>query len=270
VIEVDRVSKIYTNGTHAATRALQDVSFEVRDGEFVSLLGPSGCGKSTLLAAIAGLLPHSSGVIRIQDHVVDSPQTSMGIVFQNDCLLAWRTVMHNVLLQMESREGRKARPHYREKASQLLRSMGLEGFEDAYPRQLSGGMRQRVSICRALIHDPEIILMDEPFGALDAISRDQLGIDLAGLWEHRARTAVFVTHSIPEAVFLSDRVIVMTPRPGQVADIFDINLERPRRLSVRDTPEFAKLTADIREVFLRSGIIREADDHRRLDSSALT
>lgn len=255
MIEVDHVSKVYVDSSQRGVRALHDVSFEIREGEFVALLGPSGCGKSTLLSIIAGLLPPSDGGVTIDGVPVGGPQTNTGIVFQRDVLLEWRTALQNVLLQTEARKMDAAKS--RGRALELLTSMGLSGFEGAWPKQLSGGMRQRVAICRALVHDPPILLMDEPFGALDAITRDQLGLDLVELWDTQRRTAIFVTHSIAEAVFLSDRVVVMTPRPGRIADVIDVGLDRPRTLAMRDAPAFLQHIARIREIFLGGGILRE-------------
>lgn len=255
MIQVENVTKIYLDASDNGVRALNDVSFDVQEGQFVSLLGPSGCGKSTLLTIMAGLLPASSGRVRIANNEVIGPQTSIGFVFQSDVLLEWRTAEGNVLLQMEAR-GRTT-PEHRDRVRALFSSMGLTGFENSWPYQLSGGMRQRVSICRSLIHDPSVLLMDEPFGALDAITRDQLGLDLLHLWDEQRRTAVFVTHSIAEAVFLSDQVIVMTPRPGQVAETINIDLARPRTLAMRETPEFIGDVARIRDIFLSGGVLHE-------------
>lgn len=258
MIHVDNVTKLYVGGSGGVVRALHDISFEVGEGEFVSLLGPSGCGKSTLLAIVAGLIPLSSGRVEIAHQEVARPQTNIGFAFQSDVLLEWRTALANVMLQMEGRKsGRTDGSNPRERALELLASMGLGGFEDALPHQLSGGMRQRVAICRALIHDPPILLMDEPFGALDALTRDQMGLDMLHLWDEHPRTAVFVTHSIPEAVFLSDRVVVMTPRPGHVDEIISVHLPRPRRVDMRQTPEFQQDVARIRELFLAGGVLHE-------------
>ncbi|MEA2528284.1 MAG: NitT/TauT family transport system ATP-binding protein [Thermomicrobiales bacterium] len=254
MIEVDQVTKLYV-GTTSAVRALHDISLEIREGHFVSLLGPSGCGKSTLLSIIAGLAPASRGSVRIAGQTVNGPQTQVGMAFQSDVLLEWRSALDNVLLQMEARGKRNGSS--RERAVELLTSIGLGGFEEALPSELSGGMRQRVAICRSLIHDPPILLMDEPFGALDALTRDQMGLDLLRLWDEQQRTAVFVTHSIPEAVFLSDQVVVMTPRPGRVAEIIDVNLPRPRTTAMRQSPEFIADAARIREIFLRGGVLHE-------------
>jgi NitT/TauT family transport system ATP-binding protein len=259
MIEVDNVTKLYVGGASGVVRALHDISFEVSEGEFVSLLGPSGCGKSTLLAIVAGLIPLSGGSVRIADREVDGPQTNIGFAFQSDVLLEWRTALDNVLLQTEARKSRREDGGFkpRERGLALLSSMGLGGFENALPHQLSGGMRQRVAICRALIHDPPILLMDEPFGALDALTRDQMGLDLLHLWDEHPRTAMFVTHSIPEAVFLSDRVVVMTPRPGHVDEIIDVHLPRPRRVGMRQAPEFHEDVAKIRDIFLAGGVLHE-------------
>jgi NitT/TauT family transport system ATP-binding protein len=255
VLEVDRVTKVYLDDDDRGVRALHDVSFEIFEGEFVALLGPSGCGKSTLLTIMAGLLQPSSGHVRVRGQEIVEPQTDIGFVFQSDVLLEWRSAEANVLLQMEARGLRG--PEYKDRVKALFSLMGLSGFENAWPYQLSGGMRQRVAICRALIHEPSILLMDEPFGALDALTRDQLGLDLLRMWDEKRRTAVFVTHSIPEAVFLSDRVIVMTPRPGQVAETVEVRLPRPRTLAMRETTEFLNDVGHIMEIFLRGGVLRE-------------
>ena len=239
-------------------RALESVSFDVRAGEFVSIVGPSGCGKSTLVMLIGGLLPPSGGRVVIDGATVDHPQTNLGIVFQNPVLLAWRRAIDNVLLQFEMRD--LAPGPYRERARALLAGVGLEGFEHCYPHELSGGMRQRVSICRALIHDPPLLLMDEPFGALDALTRDQLVLDLQRLWSRGRKTVVFITHSITEAVLLSDRVLVMTPRPGTIDTIIDVDLPRPRRLAIREDPRFAKYTRAIHERFLAHGVLRDLEE----------
>jgi NitT/TauT family transport system ATP-binding protein len=236
-------------------RALDHVSIDERRGEFLSILGPSGCGKSTLLMIAAGLVAPSSGTVSVEGKEVRAPRTDIGIVFQNPVLLEWRTALGNVMLQAEAR--RMDRKAAEERAGELLASVGLAGFEGKYPHELSGGMRQRVSICRALIHAPEYLLMDEPFGALDQLTRDQLVIDLQALWNARRMSVLFITHSIAEAVFLSDRVIVMTPRPGRIDRIIDIGLPRPRMLAMRETPQFAAYTREILDLFLARGVLRE-------------
>lgn len=217
-------------------QALEDFTFDVVPHEFVSIIGPSGCGKSTLLRIISGLIPPSAGEVFVRGKRVDGPNSDVGIVFQNPVLLPWRTVLRNIELQVEVRQLRDS--DYRQKAVYLLKMVGLEGFEDNYPNQLSGGMQQRVSICRALIHDPPLLLMDEPFGALDALTREQMGFELQRVWLETKKTVFFITHSIPEAVFLSDRVIACSPRPGTVKDVIPISLPRPRTLECMKMPEY--------------------------------
>jgi NitT/TauT family transport system ATP-binding protein len=235
---------------------VRDASFELADGEFVSLVGPSGCGKSTLLSILAGLLPPSSGSVSVLGRPVEAPVTDVGVVFQQPLLLPWRSVLRNVLLQIEAR--RLDTEGFRDRALELLDRVGLDGFSDQHPAALSGGMSQRVSICRALIHDPPLLLMDEPFGALDALTREQMMLDLQALWLERRKSVLFITHSIPEAVFLSDRVVVMTPRPGRVSKVLDIDLPRPRTLEVEGTPEFTAYVQGIRSVFEQTGVIHDA------------
>jgi NitT/TauT family transport system ATP-binding protein len=238
--------------------ALSEVNLDIREGEFVSLLGPSGCGKSTLLNIVAGLFPASSGETSVLGERVKGPVRNVGIVFQRDLLCAWRTVMQNVMLQAEIR--RLDQEPIRRAAAELIRQVGLEGFEDKLPRELSGGMRQRASIVRALVYDPPLLLMDEPFGALDAMTRDQMNLDLQRIWQASRKTVIFVTHSIPEAVFLGDRVVVMSPRPGSVRADIAVDLPRPRRLAVRETPQFAQYTRQIRTMFQEMGLLREELD----------
>jgi NitT/TauT family transport system ATP-binding protein len=253
-IQVEKLSKTFPARDGAPTLAVDDVDLAVGGSEFVSLLGPSGCGKSTLLSSIAGLLEPSSGVVRIEGRAITSPYTNIGIVFQNDLLLDWRTVLGNVLVQYDMR-GQDPRPHA-ERARALIASVGLGGFESKYPWELSGGMRQRVAICRALIHDPALLLMDEPFGALDALTREQLQVDLQRIWQSSRKTVVFVTHSIGEAVFLSDRVVVMTPRPGKIKEVLKIDLPRPRSLDVRDGEIFTANVRHINHLFQDMGVIK--------------
>jgi NitT/TauT family transport system ATP-binding protein len=253
-VEVADVVRVFPT-PEGPVRALDGVTFDVRRGEFLSIVGPSGCGKSTLAMLIAGLLRPTSGVITVDGRAVDRPQTDLGIVFQNAVLLAWRTALDNVLLQLEMR-GLDPRT-YRERALELLRSVGLEGFERRLPHELSGGMRQRVAICRALIHEPPLLLMDEPFGALDALTRDQMTLDIQGICARGGKTVVFITHSITEAVFLSDRVIVMTPRPGRIDGIVEVELPRPRRLAVREHPAFSDYARGIRDRFMAQGVLRD-------------
>src|SRR5205814_359073 len=216
----------------------------------------SGCGKSTLLRLIAGLLSPVSGRILLNETEVRGPQTALGIVFQSPVLLEWRNVLDNVLLQLELR-GIEPGP-YRERAHALLAQVGLGEFADRYPRELSGGMKQRAAIARALIHDPPLLLMDEPFGALDALTREQMRIDLEALWAKTRKTVVFITHSIDEAVLLADRVAVMSPRPGRIEREIPIGLPRPRGLDARKRPEFLAATDAIQEIFLARGVLHNA------------
>jgi NitT/TauT family transport system ATP-binding protein len=244
LIEYDAVRKIY-NSADDEVIALEEVSFHVFEGEFVTVVGRSGCGKTTLLKITSGLLPATAGAVRVAGALVRAPLTNIGVVFQAPVLLAWRKALDNVLLQIEARGWDVAA--YRKRALELLELTGLSGFERKYPNELSGGMQQRVSISRALIHDPPLLLMDEPFGALDAITRDEMNLELLRIWQEAKKTLLFITHSIPEAVFLGDRVVVMTPRPGKVAEIISIDLPRPRLTAVRDDPKFVGYVKKIRE-----------------------
>lgn len=240
-VAVDRVRKVYASGVEA----IREVSFGVGPGEFVSVLGPSGCGKSTLLMMIAGLLSPSAGEIRVDGAAVQGPRREIGVVFQAPVLLPWRTVLDNVLLPIEML--RLPRGQYVERARELLAMVKIDDFAGKLPRELSGGMRQRASICRALIHDPELLLMDEPFSALDALTRDQMGLELLRIWERHKKTVVFVTHSIREAVFLSDRVIVMAQRPATITLEVDVKLARPRRLDIEESDEFNRYVGLLRK-----------------------
>jgi NitT/TauT family transport system ATP-binding protein len=235
--------------------ALDRISHRFRSRRFTCILGPSGCGKSTLLMIAAGLIRPSSGTVIIDGRPVDRARTDIGIVFQSPVLLEWRTALGNVMLQAEAKklESRAARA----RACDLLRAVGLSGFEEKYPHELSGGMCQRVSLCRALIHDPPQLLMDEPFGALDALTRDQLNLDLQQICTERRVSVLFITHSVAEAVFLSDRIMVMTPRPGTVDRVIAVDLPRPRTLALRETPEFARYSRQILDLFLARGVLRE-------------
>jgi NitT/TauT family transport system ATP-binding protein len=253
-LEFRELSKIYATDD-GPVRALDGISIGQRKREFLSILGPSGCGKSTLLMIAAGLLPASPGQVSVQGQRIGAPRTDVGIVFQNPVLLEWRTALGNIMLQAEARKLDRTAAERR--AYELLDSVGLKGFEHKFPDQLSGGMRQRVSICRALIHNPPQLLMDEPFGALDALTRDQLVLDIQRIWNESRMTVLFITHSVPEAVFLSDRVIVMTPRPGRVDQVIDIDLPRPRTLAMRETPEFTGYNRQILDLLLARGVLRE-------------
>lgn len=241
LISIRNVKKTYrTRDTEL--EALGDVSFDLFSGEFVSIVGPSGCGKTTLLKILAGLLPKSGGEIVVDGSSFDITR-EVGFVFQKPLLLHWRKILDNVLLPVEIlKADRRAMTS---RARELLALVGLEGFEDRYPNELSGGMQQRVSIARALIHDPKLLLMDEPFGALDAITRERLNLELLRIWGETRKTILFVTHGINEAVFLSDRVVVLTARPSRMAASLDIGLPRPRTQEARVLPEFGRYALEI-------------------------
>jgi NitT/TauT family transport system ATP-binding protein len=253
-LSLQDVSKVYAS-RDGPVQALEAISVRAREGEFLSVVGPSGCGKSTLLMIAAGLIRASGGTVAVNGRPVDRPRTDIGIVFQSPVLLEWRTALGNVMLQAEAKKLERNAAQAR--ALHLLRTVGLSGFEQKYPHELSGGMRQRVSLCRALIHDPPQLLMDEPFGALDALTRDQLNLDLQRICIERRMSVLFITHSVPEAVFLSDRIMVMTPRPGKVDRIIEVDLPRPRTLALREMPEFAVYSRQILDVFLARGVLRE-------------
>jgi NitT/TauT family transport system ATP-binding protein len=252
-VRVTNVSKIYRS-KRGDVAALADITLDLREGEFLSIVGPSGCGKSTLLRCVAGLAPVTAGEIRIKDTPVTGPVLGTGIVFQRDLLLDWRTVLDNVLLAIEFRG--KQTPQWKERALALLRKVGLEGFADRYPWELSGGMRQRAAICRGLLADPSLLLMDEPFGALDALTRDDLNAELQTIWMETRKTVLFITHGIAEAVFLSDRVVVMSPKPGRILEIVDVDLPRPRALTVRESKDFIAASSRIRRVLATAGAIK--------------
>jgi NitT/TauT family transport system ATP-binding protein len=253
-VSLDRVGKTYAS-LRGPVAALADISLEIRPREFVSVVGPSGCGKSTLLKLVAGLEPASSGTLIVGGKALDGPPDRLGVVFQRDVLLDWRTILDNVLLSIEF--SRKPRADERARAIALLARFGLAGFEHRFPWELSGGMRQRASICRALLADPELMLMDEPFGALDAMTRDDLNVELAQIWQDTRKTLLFITHSIVEAVFLSDRVVMMSKAPGMIVETITIDLPRPRRLAIRDSAEFAFYVHRIRHHFAELGIVKE-------------
>jgi NitT/TauT family transport system ATP-binding protein len=250
-IRLRDVAKVYET-RNGAVEACVGIDLEIRRSEFVAIVGPSGCGKTTILKMVAGLIPYSSGSLTVGGRVVDRPQTDVGIVFQDAIMLDWRDVLENVMLQVDIRRMDRAR--YETVALQLLKATGLAGFERKKPYELSGGMRQRVSICRALVHDPPLLLMDEPFGALDALTREQISMDIQHIWMEKRKTALHITHSIPEAVLLADRVVVMSPRPGRIVEILDIDLPRPRRLD-QLPPLFNDYTNRIRAIFKSKGVL---------------
>ncbi|WP_228925792.1 ABC transporter ATP-binding protein [Streptomyces sp. DH7] len=227
--------------------AIGDVSLDVAPGEFVAIVGPSGCGKSTLLKLVAGLLTASSGEVLLGGEQVTGPRHDIGYVFQRAALLEWRSSLRNILLQAEIRHMEPASA--RERADDLIRMTGLTGFEDAYPHELSGGMQQRVALCRALLHEPPVLLMDEPFGALDALTREQMNTELNRIWRTTGTTVLLVTHSISEAVYLADRVVVMSPRPGTVTEVIEVGLPAERDYSeTLGRPEFRAAAAHIRDL----------------------
>jgi NitT/TauT family transport system ATP-binding protein len=250
IVQVQGVAKVYGK-SGSGVEALRAINLDVQKHEFLSIVGPSGCGKSTLLKCIAGLETITSGAIKVRGDKISGPPSEMGIVFQRDLLLDWRTVLENVLLVAEFR-GTRTRELER-KAEELLVRFGLGKFKNRFPWELSGGMRQRAAICRALLDNPELLLMDEPFGALDAMTRDDLNLELARLWQETRKTVVFITHGIAEAVFLSDRIAMMARNPGRIVDIFEVDLPRPRTLDMRGSAEFAAIVHRIRERFAETG-----------------
>ena len=244
VIELSHITKTYRSRRGGDVHAVDDVTLDVNEQEFVSLVGPSGCGKSTLLKLVAGLTPATRGAVRVRGVEVREPYPDVGFVFQTAVLLPWRSVLDNVLFSIEMLG--LPRERHRDDALRLIELAGLRGFEHRYPWELSGGMQQRVAICRALVHDPGLLLMDEPFGALDAMTREEMSLELLRIWDRRRKTILFVTHSIPEAILLSDRVVVMTPRPGRIARVLDIALPRPRVVEMEFDARFREYTAEIR------------------------
>ena len=250
LIALQEVSRIFTSGAKSVT-ALDQVSFDIQTGSFVSIVGPSGCGKSTLLKILSGLLPATSGEISVNGKPVHEPLENVGMVFQAPVLLKWRSVLGNVLLPVEF--AKLDVTSYLDKARALIHLVGLEGFEEMYPHELSGGMQQRASLCRALVTDPQLLLMDEPFGALDAMTRDELDIELLRIWEERKKTVLFVTHSIQEAVFLSDVVLVMSARPGRLLETIVIDLPRPRMVEMMSATKFGGYTLKIRSLLSTAG-----------------
>ncbi|MEX4002774.1 ABC transporter ATP-binding protein [Paraburkholderia sp. EG285A] len=250
LIAVNGLRKVY--GTRGASViALQDIHFAIEKEQFVAIVGPSGCGKSTLLKILIGLIPASQGEARLSGIAIAGPRRDIGVVFQSPVLFPWRTVLDNVLLPVDVQ--RLGRDKLMARAMNLLSLVSLHGFEKRYPRELSGGMQQRVAIVRALVHDPTILFMDEPFGALDAMTREQMNMQLQHIWLERKETILFITHSIPEAVFLADRVLVMTPRPGHIVDDVVIDLARPRNLDVMTTSDFGRHVKRIRDHFKTVG-----------------
>ena len=240
-LEIEHVSKRYWRETsEREVVALEDVSVSVPDGEFLAIVGPSGCGKTTLLNIVAGLLPYDEGVVSIAGKKVDGPGIDRAVVFQHSSLLPWRNIAGNVRYGMELQR-RFDRNTMTERTDHFIRMVGLAGFERHYPSELSGGMQQRVNLARALACDPEVLLMDEPFAALDAQTREFMQAELLKIWAEARKTVVFITHQINEAVYLADRVVVMSPRPGRIKDIFRIPFARPRTLHLKREPQFLEI-----------------------------
>lgn len=250
-IVIDSASKVYQTRS-GSTHALENFSATIHEGEFVCILGPSGCGKTTLLWAMSGLHPLSSGVVRLDNQPVVGPRAEIGMVFQEANLLPWRNLRDNILFPFEIK---RLNPQpYRARIQHLLDVVGLAGFENKFPRELSGGMQQRASIVRCLSFDPEVMLLDEPFGALDAFTRDEMNLLLLRLWAETRKTIAFVTHSIAEALFMADRILIMTPRPGRLAQEFTVELPRPRTLEMQTAPYFIEAVKRIKDI-IHSGAV---------------
>jgi NitT/TauT family transport system ATP-binding protein len=252
-IRLENVSKLYPS-PRGEVEALADISLTIDNGEFVSLLGPSGCGKTTLLRLVGGLDAATGGTLSLAGKAIDGPPENLGMVFQKDVLLDWRTVLQNVMLPVELKDLNRA--EHLDRAKHLLELFGLGDFLDKHPWELSGGMRQRVAIGRALVTDPSLLLMDEPFGALDALTRDALNLELQDIWIRSHKTIIFVTHSIAEAILLSDRVCIMASRPGRIVEILEVDFPRPRSLAVRESPQFSDYARRVRHIFERNGVFQ--------------
>ncbi|MGA0572065.1 ABC transporter ATP-binding protein [Variovorax sp. VNK109] len=245
-LSIENLSVTYASARGRLT-AVRDLNLQVADGEFVAVLGPSGCGKSTLLNIASGLLKPSSGKVQIQGQPVAGPRRDVGIVFQQPTLLPWKTVLQNVLVPVEAM-GLRVEDHM-DRARALIRLVRLEGFEGHYPNELSGGMQQRVGIARGFMHDPQLLLMDEPFAALDAMTREHMSDELQDMWRQSGKSVLFITHSIPEAVYLADRVVVLSERPGTVVDVIDVPLPRPRTIATLGSAEFNAICNRLRLFF---------------------
>jgi NitT/TauT family transport system ATP-binding protein len=250
-LQTHHLSKTFGSSDASPVVALHDINCSIAKGSFVSVVGPSGCGKSTLLRIIAGLIPTTAGSVVMDGQPITGTRRDVGVVFQNSVLLPWRSILENVLLPAEVLHLDMTAA--RERAMKLLRLVRLEGFEHKLPRELSGGMQQRASIARALLHDPKVLLMDEPFGALDAMTREQMNLELQRIWIDSRKTVILITHSIQEAIFLGDVVFVMTPRPGALKRIIRVDLARPRGTDAMGSPEFTKVAQEIRRLFDHSG-----------------
>ena len=271
MIQLDGVGQVF-DGREGQVTALEKIDLHVRDGEFVTLIGRSGCGKSTLLRLIAGLISPTSGSVQVAGEPVTGPRRDVSFMFQRPALLPWRSVLSNVMLPVEidggagDRRESRGRAAYRDRAHELLEMVGLQGFERRLPHELSGGMQQRVSLCRSLIRDPQVMLMDEPFSALDALTRTELSEELQRIKMELSTTIVFVTHSIEEAVVLADRVVVLTPRPGRMREVVDIDIPRPRSLGQNaHLTEVAAISGRLHALLAEkeSGEVRPVDEVRQ-------
>jgi NitT/TauT family transport system ATP-binding protein len=251
LVRIVGLEKIYQTKDGNDIHALQNINLDIQPAEFISIVGPSGCGKTTLLKILAGILKRSAGDVIMLGRSLTGPSRELGVVFQAPVLLPWRTVLQNVMVPVEVQQ--RDRAEFGARARKLIEMVGLSGFENKYPSELSGGMQQRVGICRALVHDPSFLLMDEPFGALDAMTRESMNEELQRIWSESRKTILLVTHSISEAVYLADRVVVMTPRPGRIVDVIPVDLPRPRHLAMQTTPEFGRFVAGIRRHFNSAG-----------------
>ncbi|MGP6170005.1 ABC transporter ATP-binding protein [Microbacterium sp. A204] len=245
-IEVRDVSQVFRTTSRGEVAALKDIDLTIREGEFLSVLGPSGCGKSTLMRIVAGLVPPTSGEVLLQGKRVTKPGRDVGVVFQQAALFPWRTVKKNVLLSAEMLGLDSTQAEAR--AEELLEMVGLGHAKNLYPYELSGGMQQRASIARALLHDPALLLMDEPFGALDALTRETMGLELLRIWDQSRKTVIFITHDVDEALFLADRVLVMAARPGRINELIEVDLPRPRDLDMMSSPEFGETAKHLRHL----------------------
>jgi len=253
-VGIEGLDKTYRLPHGQTVVALSKLDLNIRRGEFVSVVGPSGCGKSTLLKCIAGIIGIDGGTVCVDGVPVREPPDDMAVVFQRDVLLDWRSVIENVLFPVEIKRLRQR--DWVGRAQQLLTMIGMPGYDDRRPWELSGGQRQRVAICRALIQEPKLLLMDEPFGALDALTRDELNLELQQIWMKSGKTILFITHSISEAVLLSDQVVVMGSNPGRILEMISIDLPRPRNFDLRETPEFGRYAKHIRRLFESLGLLK--------------
>ncbi|MGM4903867.1 ABC transporter ATP-binding protein [Tardiphaga sp. 866_E4_N2_1] len=247
LIRVENIEKKFATHSGEVVTALERVNLDIKENEFVSVVGPSGCGKTTLLRTLAGLTSVTSGAVNFDGEILRGPRSDVGIVFQQALLLPWNTVLDNVLLSPHLKKDRSEAT--RRRAERWLAFMGLADFAKKYPFELSGGMQQRVAICRALMREPKVLLMDEPFGALDAMTRESLNVELMRVCSEEKKTVLFITHSIPEAVLLGDRVVVMSPRPGRISDVIDVDIERPRSLKTMADNRFGEICDRIRTIF---------------------